>query len=44
MKKEQTVSDLSAIITGLLLALNLPSTVSLWECVIGSVFDIVVVK
>lgn len=44
MKKEQTIGDLSAAITGLLLALNLPATVALWECVIGSVFAIIVVK
>jgi len=44
IKKEQTVSDLSAAVTGLLLALNLPANVPLWQCVIGSFFAIVVVK
>ena len=43
-KKEQTVGDLSAAVTGLLLALNLPANVPLWQCVVGSVFAIVVVK
>ena len=43
-KKEQTVSDLSSAVTGLLLALNLPANIPLWQCVIGSLFAIVVVK
>ena len=42
--KKQTVSDLSAVVTGLLLALNLSTRVPLWQCVVGSVFAIVVVK
>ncbi len=44
VKKKQTVGDLSAAVTGLLLALNLPSTVPIWQCVVGSLFAIVVVK
>lgn len=44
MKKPITTGDYSAFITGLLLALNLPSTVPLWIPVIGSVFAILVVK
>ncbi len=43
-KKKQTVGDLSAIVTGLLLALNLSTKVELWQCVIGSAFAIIVVK
>ena len=43
-KKEQTVGDLSAVVTGLLLALNLPAGIPIWQCVIGSVFAIIVVK
>lgn len=43
-KKDQTVGDLSAAVTGLLLALNLPANIPLWQCVIGSLFAIVVVK
>ena len=44
VKKEQTVGDLSAAVTGLLLALNLRADAPIWQCVIGSVFAIVVVK
>ena len=44
VKKEQTITDLSAAVTGLLLALNLPANIPLWQCVIGSLFAIVVVK
>lgn len=43
-KKEQTVGDLSAAVTGLLLALNLPSNIPIWQCVIGSLFAIILVK
>ncbi len=43
-KKDQTVGDLSAAVTGLLLALNLPANIPLWQCVIGSLFAIIVVK
>jgi len=43
-KKEQTISDLSAAVTGLILALNLPTTVELWQAAVGSVISIVVVK
>ena len=42
--KKQTVGDLSAVVTGLLLALNLSTNVAIWQCVVGSVFAIVVVK
>ena len=42
--KKQTVGDLSAVVTGLLLALNLSVNVPLWQCAVGSVFAIVVVK
>ena len=42
--REQTVGDLTAVITGLLLGLNLSTNVPLWQCVIGSAFAIVVVK
>lgn len=44
MKLPVTVSDLSAVVTGLLLALNLPSTLPWWIAVIGGVFAILVVK
>ena len=44
VKKEQSVGDLSAIVTGLLLALNLPANIPVWQAIVGSVFAIVVVK
>ncbi len=43
-KKQQTVLDLSAVITGLLIGLGLHANAPVWQCVIGSVFAIVVVK
>lgn len=39
-----TISDLSACVTGLLLAMNLPVTVPLWMPVVGAFFAIVIVK
>ena len=44
MKKTQTIGDLSAVLTGLLLGLNLPSTVPFWVPILGGVFAILVVK
>lgn len=44
VKKEQTIEDLSAVVTGLILALNLPANVPLWQAAVGSVFAIVIVK
>jgi electron transport complex protein RnfD len=43
-KKPQTVGDFSAAVTGILLALNLPANIPVWQCIIGSLFAIVVVK
>ena len=43
-KKDQTIGDLSAVVTGLLLGLNLPADIPLWQCAVGSLFAIVVVK
>lgn len=43
-KKPQTVGDLSAIVTGLLLALSLPETANIWHCIVGSAFAIICVK
>lgn len=42
--KKDTVTDLSAIVTGLLLALNLPATLPWWEAVIGGAVAIIIVK
>lgn len=44
MRKPVTVGDLSAVITGVLIAFNLPVTASLWIPVLGSLFAIVLVK
>ncbi len=44
MKKEQTIGDLSAVVTGMLLAFNLPSTIPFWIAIIGSFIAIVIVK
>ena len=44
MKTKTTVNDLSAVVTGLLLAYNLPPTIPLWMAVCGSIFAIIVVK
>ena len=43
-KRTQTIYDFSAVVTGLLLALNLPANTPLWQCVVGSVFAIIIVK
>ncbi len=43
-KKENTVSDLSAVVTGVLLAFNLPVSIPLWQAAFGSIVAIVVVK
>ena len=43
-KKKQTIGDLSAVVTGLLLALNLSTNVPAWQCVIGTLFAIICVK
>ena len=44
VKKNQTLTDLSAAVTGLILALNIRADAPIWQCVIGSVFAIIVVK
>ncbi len=44
VKKEQTIGDLSAIVTGLILGLNLPANLPVWQAIVGSVFAIIVVK
>ena len=42
--KNNSIGDLSAVVTGLLLALNFPVSLPWWEAVIGAVFAIVIVK
>ena len=44
LKKDQTVSDLSAVVTGLLLGLNLSASIEIWQCVVGSFIAIIIVK
>ncbi|MCR5788331.1 MAG: RnfABCDGE type electron transport complex subunit D [Lachnospiraceae bacterium] len=44
LKKEITIGDLSAVVTGLLLAMNLPVTLPLWMAVLGSLFAIIIAK
>ncbi|MBQ1312235.1 MAG: RnfABCDGE type electron transport complex subunit D [Blautia sp.] len=44
MKKPNTIVDFSAVVTGLLLALNMPASIPLWIPVLGSAFAIIVVK
>ena len=44
MHKTQTIGDLSAALTGLLIAFNVPSTFPLWQAILGCAFAIIVVK
>ena len=44
VKKPCTIGDLSAVVTGILLAFNLPVGLPVWQAVIGSVVAIIVVK
>lgn len=44
MHKPITIGDLSAVVTGLLLGMNMPHTIPLWIVMLGSVFAIIVVK
>ncbi len=44
MKREQTIGDLSAAVTGVILALNLPVTLPFWMAVLGSFVAVVIVK
>lgn len=43
-KKESTIGDFSAVVTGLLLAFNVPASLPWWMCLAGSAFAIIVVK
>ncbi len=44
MRRQDTISDGSALLTGILLALNLPVTIPTWEAVIGCIFAVAIVK
>jgi len=43
-KKESTIGDFSAVVTGLLLAFNVPASLPWWMCLLGGAFAIIVVK
>ena len=43
-KRKQSIKDLSAVVTGILLAYNVPFTLPVWQMVIGAMFAIVVAK
>ncbi|MBQ4347039.1 MAG: RnfABCDGE type electron transport complex subunit D [Firmicutes bacterium] len=44
MKKPNTIQDLSAVVTGLLLAMNMPSSAPFWMPIVGSAFAIIICK
>lgn len=44
MKRESSIGDLSAVVTGLLLAYNVTVTMPIWQMVLGSLFAIVIAK
>ena len=44
MHKKVTINDFSAVVTGLLLGLNMPASIPLWIGILGSAFAIIVVK
>lgn len=44
LKRHNTICDLSAVVTGMLLAFNLPSNIPYWMVIIGGIFAIVVAK
>ena len=44
MNQKSTLGDFSAVVTGLLLAFNVPASLPWWMCILGGVFAIIVVK
>lgn len=44
MKMPSTIGDLSAVVSGLLLGLNLPAIAPLWMCAVGAFFMMIIVK
>nr|UWI51182.1 RnfABCDGE type electron transport complex subunit D [Clostridioides difficile] len=44
MKHKSTIGDFSAVVTGLLLAFNVPASLPWWMCLVGGIFAILVVK
>lgn len=43
-KKRNTICDLSAVVTGLLIALNMPPQIPVWMVIVGAAFAIIIVK
>jgi len=43
-KRPTTIGDLSAVVTGLLLAMNVPSTLPIWQAVVGCFIAIIITK
>lgn len=43
-KRKQTVGDLSAVVTGIILGLNLPASIGIFPAIVGSLFAIIVIK
>lgn len=43
-KSKNTTKDLSAVVTGILLAFNVPPSIKIWMVVIGSIFTVIIVK
>ena len=44
LKRKNTIGDLSAVVTGMILGLNMPVALPIWEAVLGGVFAIAIVK
>jgi len=44
LKRKNTINDLSATVTGILLAYNLPVTIPVWQAIFGSFMAVVLVK
>jgi electron transport complex protein RnfD len=44
MKKPNTIADLSAVVTGILLAFNVPASMPIWQVFVGDFIAIVIVK
>ncbi len=44
MKKPQTIADLSAVVTGVLLAFNVPASMPLWQLMVGDFIAVIIVK
>ena len=44
MKRHNTIADLSAVVTGMLVAFNVPATMPIWMVIIGDFFAIVIAK